>query len=47
MADYSVRARLSATDNGFTSTLKNALGATESLSSKIKNGFAFGLLTGA
>lgn len=44
---YSVKARLSATDNGFTSTLKNAINATDSLASKIKNGFAFGVLTGA
>lgn len=44
---YSVRAILSATDSGFTSTLKSALGTTESLGSKIKSGFAFGVLTGA
>jgi tape measure domain-containing protein len=45
--DYSVRAILSATDRGFSSTLKSALGTTESLADKIKNGFAFGVLTGA
>lgn len=44
---YSVKAILSATDSGFTSTLKSALGTTESLGSKIKSGFAFGVLTGA
>ena len=44
---YSVRAILSATDRGFSSTLKSALGTTESLASKIKNGFTFGVLTGA
>lgn len=47
MADYSVRARLSATDNGFTSTLRNAISATETLAQKFKSGFAFGMLTGA
>lgn len=45
--DYSVRAILSATDRGFSSTLKSALGTTESLADKIKNGFAFGVFTGA
>lgn len=44
---FSVRAILSAQDKGFSSTLKSALGTTESLSSKIKNGFTFGVLTGA
>lgn len=44
---YSVRAILSAQDKGFTSTIKEALGATERLSDKIRNGFTFGLLTGA
>lgn len=43
---YSVKATLSATDKGFSSTLKNAIGATESLASKIKGGFAFGVLAG-
>ena len=48
MADsYSVKARLSAEDSGFTSTLKSALNTTDSLASKIKSGFAFGILTGA
>lgn len=47
MADsYSVKAQLSAVDNGFSSTLKNAIGATDTLGSKLK-GFSFGLLTGA
>lgn len=44
---YSVRAKLSAQDSGFTSTMKSALGTVKSLGSQIKSGFAFGLLTGA
>ena len=44
---YSVRARLSAQDSGFTSTMKRASSALEGLGSKIKSGFAFGLLQGA
>jgi tape measure domain-containing protein len=44
---FSVRAILSATDKGFTSTLKNAIGATESLASRIKSGFTFGMITRA
>ncbi len=44
---YSVKARLSATDSGFTSTLKRALGSVTSLADKIKGGFAFGVLAGA
>lgn len=44
---FSVRAILSAQDRGFSSTLKSALKSTESLGSKIKSGFAFGILTGA
>ena len=48
MADsYSVKARLSAVDSGFTSTLRNAIGATDSLASRLKSGFSFGILTGA
>ncbi len=43
---YSVKAILSATDNGFSSTLKNAMGAADSLGDKIKSGFNFGFLTG-
>ena len=47
MADsYSVKAVLSAKDSGFTSTIKNAGSALSSLGDKIKNGFAFGVLTG-
>lgn len=42
---FSIKAILSAKDSGFTSTLKEALGTTESLASKIKDGFAFGVLT--
>ena len=44
---YSVRARLSATDSGFTSTINKARGALSSLGGQIKSGFAFGILTGA
>lgn len=44
---YSVKAILSAKDHGFSTTLKSATAATESLASKIKNGFAFGVLAGA
>lgn len=44
---FSVKAILSAVDKGFTSTIKTAMSATDSLSDKIKNGFAFGVLTGA
>ena len=43
---YSVKAVLSAVDRGFISTLKGAEKTTESLASKIKSGFAFGVLTG-
>ena len=44
---YSVRAILSAQDKGFTSTLKGASSATDSLASKLTSGFSFGILTGA
>lgn len=43
---FSVKAVLSAVDSGFSSTLNGATRATESLASKIKNGFAFGVLSG-
>ena len=43
---YSVRARLSATDSGFTSTFKRAQSAISSLGSQIKGGLAFGVLQG-
>lgn len=43
---YSVSAVLSAKDRGFTSTLKSALGTTESLGSKLKGGLGFGVLAG-
>mgnify|MGYP003306531728 CR=1 FL=1 len=47
MADsYSVKAILSAKDSGFSSTFKSAIGATDSLSSKIKSGLGFGVLSG-
>lgn len=43
---YSVKARLSAQDSGFTSTLNKALNSVKSFGSQIKSGFAFGILTG-
>lgn len=47
MADsYSVKAILSATDKGFSSTLRNASSAVDSLSSKAKSGFSFGVFAG-
>lgn len=42
---YSVKARLSAVDSGFSSTLKGALGTLGNLSSKL-SGFSFGVLSG-
>ena len=42
---YSVKARLSAVDSGFSSTLKGAVGTLNSLSSKL-SGFSFGVLSG-
>ena len=42
---YSVKARLSAVDSGFSSTLKNAMGLADSFGSKL-SGFNFGILTG-
>ena len=44
---YSVKAVLSAYDKGFTSAMKNATKSTDSLASKIKNGFSFGVFAGA
>lgn len=47
MADsYSVRARLSAQDSGFTSTLNRARNSVRDFGSSIKSGFAFGVLQG-
>lgn len=43
---YSVRARLSAHDSGFTSTFNRALGTMKSLGAQVKSGFAFGVLQG-
>lgn len=43
---YSVKAVLSAMDNGFASTLRNAMGVADSFGDKIKSGFNFGTLTG-
>lgn len=47
MADsYSVRARLSAQDSGFTSTLNRARNSVRDLGSTIKGGIAFGVMQG-
>ena len=43
---YSVKAILSAQDKGFTSTLRKASGVVDSLSSKAKSGFSFGVFAG-
>ena len=43
---YSVRARLSAQDSGFTSTMNKARSSVSSLAGQIKSGFAFGVLQG-
>ena len=43
---YSVRARLSAQDNGFTSTMNKARSAVSNFGGQIKSGFAFGILQG-
>lgn len=43
---YSVRAKLSAQDSGFTSTFKKALGTMGDLKSEVKSGLAFGILQG-
>ena len=43
---YSVRARLSAQDSGFTSTMNRALSSVKNFGSQIKSGFAFGVLQG-
>lgn len=42
---YSVKARLSAVDSGFSSTLKGAIGAVDSFKSKL-SGIGFGMLSG-
>lgn len=44
---FSVKAIISAQDNGFASTMKNALSASETLSSKLSSGLGFGILMGA
>lgn len=46
MADYSVKAILSATDRGFSSTLKSCSNALDRIDNKI-SGFSFGILAGA
>lgn len=46
MADYSVRAILSAKDHGFSSVFNSAVSATDSLSKKIAGGLGFGVLMG-
>ena len=43
---FSVKAILSATDRGFSSTFKNAISTTDTLTSRIKSGLGFGVLTG-
>lgn len=43
----SVRAVLSAADKGFTSTIRSAQSAVQSLGERIKSGFAFGVITRA
>jgi len=43
---FSVKAILSAKDSGFSSTLKSATSAVSSLSSQVKSGIGFGVLTG-
>lgn len=43
---YSVKAMLSATDSGFSSTFKKASGAVDTLSSKVGSGLSFGVLAG-
>lgn len=47
MGDFSVKAILSAVDKNFTSTMKDALGSTNSLKDTIKSGLGFGMLMGA
>ena len=46
MAINEVKAILSAEDRGYTSTMKNAMGVTESFGSRIKSGLGFGALMG-
>lgn len=43
---FSVKAILSAADRGFSSTFKNAISTADSLTSRIKSGLGFGILTG-
>lgn len=43
---FSVKAILSAKDSGFSSTLKSAMSATDSLASKLKSGFGMGIFQG-
>lgn len=43
---YSLKAILSAKDGGFTSTMKKAIGSLKDFGDSVKNGFAFGVLTG-
>ena len=42
---YSVKAQLSAVDNGFSSTIKKALGVVDGFGSKL-SGISFGFLAG-
>lgn len=47
MGDYSVKAVLSATDRGFSSTMKSAMGYTNNLKSTLTSGLGFGIMMGA
>ena len=42
-----VKAILTAEDRGYSSTMKNALGVTETFGQKIKSGIGFGVFPGA
>lgn len=46
MENFSVKAILSAVDKGFTSTIKSAASAVDSMSSIVSSGIGFGILTG-
>lgn len=46
MADYSVTAKLSAMDSGFTSTLRSALGTVNSFGKTVSSGLGLGILQG-
>lgn len=46
MADYKVKAVLSAVSSGFTSTMQNAIGMLDTMSSKVSSGLGLGVLMG-